>query len=257
MATKVSYPESAHRVLAELEETSFWFNHRNDIIRTAASRFPPAGRMYDVGGGNGFVSVALREAGIEATVVEPGSDGAATARSRNLEVIEQPYQDLEIPPGSLGGIGAFDVIEHIEADKAVMEGFFEDLMPGGRLYIAVPSFQWLWSSEDVIAGHFRRYTLPQLKQLTEGAGFTPLYETYFFSFLVPPLFGLRTLPSLLGLRTTRSDPKTIAREHAPPSGAVKKVLDSMMRYELRRVIAGKSIPFGTSALIIAEKPVLS
>ena len=212
--------------------------------------------MYDVGGGNGYVSLALRGAGIEATVVEPGSDGAATARNRDLEVIEQPYQDLEIEPGSLGGIGAFDVIEHIETDKAVMEGFFEDLMPGGRLYIAVPSFQWLWSSEDVIAGHFRRYTLPQLRRLTEGAGFTTLYETYFFSFLVPPLFLVRSLPSLLGLRT-QSDPKTIAREHAPPGGAVKKVLDTVMGYELRRVTAGKRIPTGTSALIIAEKPVLS
>ncbi len=63
MTADISYPLSGHRIMAELEETSFWFNHRNDVLMTAIRRFPPPGPILDVGGGNGYVSLALKRAG--------------------------------------------------------------------------------------------------------------------------------------------------------------------------------------------------
>ena len=34
----------------------------------------------------------------------------------------------------------------------------------GRLYATVPSYSFLWSEEDILAGHFRRYTLKGLSK---------------------------------------------------------------------------------------------
>lgn len=253
MTAEISFPPSAHRILAELEETSFWFNHRNDILITAVQRFPPPGPFLDVGGGNGYVSLALKRAGFETTVVEPGREGARTARKRGLRVIEAPYQDLSIEPETVAAIGAFDVIEHIEDDNAVLRGFRKALVPGGRVYLAVPAYSWLWSYEDVAAGHFRRYTVSRLRKRAVEAGFVTLYATYFFACLVVPLFALRTVPSALGLRR-ESNPERGAAEHAPLKGLTRGALAPLFEAERRIIAKGGRMPFGTSALVIAEKP---
>ncbi len=253
MTADISYPPSRHRILAELEETSFWFNHRNDVLMTAIHRFPLPGPILDVGGGNGYVSLALKRAGFETTVVEPGPEGARTARERGLRVIEAPFQDLSIEPESVAAIGAFDVIEHIEDDKAVLRGFYEALSPGGRVYLAVPAYSWLWSYKDMAAGHFRRYTVSRLQKRVVEAGFATLYATYFFACLIVPLFALRTLPSALGLRRD-STPERTAAEHAPLRGLTRACLDPLFTMERRIIANGRRMPLGTSALVIAEKP---
>lgn len=252
MTIKISYPPSAHRLLAELQETSYWYNHRNDVLLAAIQRIPPRGPILDVGGGNGNVSLALKRAGFETTVVEPGPEAVRTARARGLRVIEEPFQNLLIEPRSIAAIGSFSVLEHIEDDKAMLRGFYNALVPGGRVYIEVPAYSWLWSSRDVAAGHFRRYTISQLQKRVVEAGFTKLYSTYFFVGLVAPIFALRTLPNAIGFNCN-SSPKRTRAEHAPLRGLSRAILEPLFALEKRIITNGKFIPFGTSALIIAEK----
>jgi len=72
----VSYPADGNDECFQIEDASFWFAHRNRCIAAAAGRFPPAGPIVDVGGGNGFVSRGLIDAGFGAIVLEPGPAGA-------------------------------------------------------------------------------------------------------------------------------------------------------------------------------------
>jgi SAM-dependent methyltransferase len=58
-----------------------------------------------------------------------------------------------------------DVLEHIEDDKAELERAARRLKPNGHLVILSPAYQSLFSEFDAAIGHFRRYTLPQLKAL--------------------------------------------------------------------------------------------
>src|SRR5260221_14492180 len=44
------FPTHFHARLADGEDTSFWFGHRNEIIGLLVSRFPPAGPIVDIGG---------------------------------------------------------------------------------------------------------------------------------------------------------------------------------------------------------------
>ncbi len=62
------FPTDFHARLAEAEDTSFWFGHRNEIIGLMVSRFPPAGPIVDIGGGNGFVARGLKQRGIASIV---------------------------------------------------------------------------------------------------------------------------------------------------------------------------------------------
>ena len=77
----VSYPDQGNEDCFQIEDGSFWFEHRNRIILDLVANFPPHGYFFDIGGGNGFVSRALQMAGWQTVLVEPGS-GAFNASKR-------------------------------------------------------------------------------------------------------------------------------------------------------------------------------
>ena len=247
----VSYDESGHSTLAELEERSYWFNHRNAIIASMIGRHMTSGPLFDIGGGNGYVSLALQRAGLSPVVVEPGPAGVETARERGLPVIEAAFQDLDIPDNSLPAAGMFDVLEHIEDDRAALSGLRRALKDQGLLFLAVPAHQPLWSAEDIAAGHYRRYTLSTLRSALHDSGFEIVDSTYFFKALIPPMYLLRSLPYAVGL--TRGDYKRrIKTAHDLPRGPVGAAIGRSFRSERARVDAGGRVFTGTSLFVSAR-----
>ncbi len=246
---KISYAEEGNAQCFELEEESFWFAHRGAILRATVERFPPAGAIYDIGGGNGFVAKTLIDAGFETVLVEPGETGARNAARRGVPtVICATLATAKFPAGSLPAVGMFDVLEHIEDDAGFLREVHRGLAPGGRLYLTVPAFSWLWSHDDLAAGHFRRYTLASLSECVRGAGFAPLFASYFFSLLPLPLLALRSVPSWFGRRAL--PPQSYGKLHKPRA---RGLTDRVWAAELRRIENGRGIPFGSSCLLVAEK----
>ena len=143
-----------------------------------------------------------------------------------------------IADASIPAAGLFDVLEHIQDDRGALTNLHRVLQPGGRLYIAVPAYNFLWSGEDDHAGHFRRYTLNLLRQRLVEAGFTVDYGTYFFLILLLPVFLLRALPAKFGISIV-NDP---GQDHAAPVGFVSRLLKRSFAWERRRIEAGKTFP---------------
>ena len=56
----VSFPPAGHSILSEIEPNSYWFKHRNNVIASVVRQYAPDGPIFDIGGGNGFVSVEKR-----------------------------------------------------------------------------------------------------------------------------------------------------------------------------------------------------
>ena len=245
----ISYPEAGNDLCFELEEGSFWFAHRAACIVAASRRLRPAGAIYDIGGGNGFVTRAMLDAGFDAVLVEPGEAGARNAIRRGLPtVVCASLATAGFAAGSLPAVGIFDVLEHIGDDAAFLAEIHRALTPGGRFYITVPAFSWLWSDDDIAAGHFRRYTLTSLMQRVNAAGFAPLYDTFLFSPLPLPLFVARSIPSLFGhCGLPRQKYGRLHKQRA------RWITDRVWAAELRRVASGRRIPFGSSCLLVAEK----
>jgi SAM-dependent methyltransferase len=65
---------------------------------------------------------------------------------------------------------AFEVLEHIEDDIAVMKEWASWLAPGGTLLMSVPAHPRLWSAADEWAGHYRRYRKSDLIRVVTAAG---------------------------------------------------------------------------------------
>jgi len=66
---------------------------------------------------------------------------------------------------------SLNVLEHVDDDQAVLDGFHEVLQAGGHAIVLVPAHPWLFSAADEALGHHRRYTRRQLKRSLNEAGF--------------------------------------------------------------------------------------
>jgi hypothetical protein len=174
------------------------------------------------------------------------------ARARAVEpVICARLEDAGLPSECAASIGLFDVLEHIEDEAAALGLIHSILEPSGRLFLTVPSYQFLYSSEDDAAGHFRRYTLPSLRRVLAKCNFRIEFSSYFFSPLPPLIFLTRTIPTRLGIR--KAQKLEIARSEHTPAGPAAWVMDRMLDFELRRLRTGKPCPFGGSCFCIAVK----
>jgi SAM-dependent methyltransferase len=249
---KLSYPLDAQPQFAAVEETSFWFRHRNDVIGALVRRFPPSGPIVEIGGGNGFVARGLSRLGFPTIVLEPGAAGAEIAHSRGLTVIRADFTSETFVAGSLSAIGLFDVIEHISDTQHFLTDCRQALADGGMLYVTVPAFRTLWSSDDEFAGHFRRYSFASLTRALEDAGFEIAFTSAFFSLLVAPLFLLRSLPSALGLRKVSTADQAVAHHQVGPH--TSNGLERLLHWEVAAVSRGTGIPLGTSLIAVARKP---
>lgn len=256
-AGRVSYPEHGHDACYAVEEKSFWFEHRNRCILSVMMAFPPEGAVFDIGGGNGFVSLALGRAGFDAVLVEPGPRGASHAKARGLEtVIRATTESAGFRPGSLPAVGLFDVIEHIRDDAAFLKSIRNLMAEGGRVYMTAPAYPGLWSDEDKAAGHFRRYSLKELEAAAVNAGFEVEFSSHIFRFLAIPIALFRSLPYKLGLSGPGGkslSQKDVQRDHVAGTGILKNATEFLLRSEPARLEAKKPMGFGGSCLVVAKK----
>ena len=251
----VSFPDDAHHRLLDIEGQSFWFKHRNACIAALAHAFPPpdGGPIFDVGGGNGYVSQGLREAGFDVVLVEPGPEGAMNAKRRGLQhIVCAPLDDTHFKQGVLPAIGLFDVIEHVEDDLVFLERARRLLTEGGRLYLTTPAYPFLWSDDDVIAGHFRRYTIGRITRLIQRAGFAVDYASYFFRPLPLPIFLFRRLPSMMGLDRRRERKAVVSKDHAVGGGALASMVMRLLRSEVCNISRRMDMRFGASCIVAAS-----
>jgi len=250
----VSYPEDGNVFCFMVEESSFWFRHRNHCILEAIRQFPPDGALFDVGGGNGFVARALQESGFEVVLVEPGLAAVRNAIKRGiLQVVGSTLEDAGVSQETIPAVGLFDVIEHVPDDVEFLSRTRRLVVPGGRLYITVPAYSWLWSHADHVAGHFRRYDLARLTRVIEKAGFAVEFATYIFSFLPIPMFFRRVLPHRLGLAIKGSPEKVCLSEHEVSDPVAKRVLTAWTQWELSKIAKGRSLRVGGSCLVVARR----
>lgn len=184
--------------LAALEEGHFWFVARNRLlVETFRRRFPAMRRFLEIGCGTGYVLSGLARA-FPATALggseyfAEGLDFAAQrvpqANFYQLDARHLPFvEEFDV-------IGAFDVLEHIEDDEQVLAQIFRALRPGGGLAVTVPQHRWLWSRQDEVACHVRRYERRELLAKVTRAGFRVEYVTSFVSLLLPAMAAARLFP---------------------------------------------------------------
>lgn len=254
----VSYPTVGNEQSYAVEDRSFWFRHRNDCIRTVIEMLPPdkGEPIFDIGGGNGYVAAHLCAAGYPTVVLEPGPNGAANAKQRGVaNVVCSTFNTAQFRAKTVGAIGLFDVVEHVENNSAFISKVRDVLKPGGRLYVTVPAYNWLWSDEDIRAGHHRRYTINKLARSIGDAGFRIDFATYVFAFLPIAIFVARTLPFVASkiIRYRHAPTEIHGHSHHEKHALLTNAITLLTRREIKLISQCKPIRFGSSCLVAATR----
>jgi SAM-dependent methyltransferase len=242
-------PESFD-ILVDIEEDSFWFQARNDLLIWALGRYFPQTRdLLEIGCGTGFVLAGLHRAypQVELTGAELYEEGLVHARTRlpDVELIQLDARRIG-EDRQWDVIGAFDVLEHIDADTQVLAEMHRAVRPGGGILLTVPQHPWLWGAADEYACHERRYTQRELVDKVVAAGFRTVRVTSWVSLLMPVL----VLSRLLERHSSKQyDPRA---EHAQAE-RVGRVLGRIMRAELNLVRRGARLPIGGSLFLVATR----
>lgn len=248
----ISHPDEYQQWYLAVEDTSYWFQHRADCVVACLNLYAPAGPVLDIGGGNGHVSLAMKRAGFEIVLLEPSMEGVKNARHRGIEpVLCTTLEDSGLKEHCVAAAGLFDVLEHVADDAGFLRRIHTILGPNGLLYLTVPAFRFLWSRHDDRVGHFRRYSLSGLLPLLDECGFSVEFCSYLFAPLVLPIFLLRSLPTRLRLHS-RDELGNFKREHAAEGGVMDRVMRRLLSLEKRAIAKKKSIPLGSSCLVVAR-----
>lgn len=166
-------------------------NYNRFLIDHLATWSAGLGRVLDFGAGNGRFAAALHERGVDVHAIEPDPGLRQKIASHGVPT----FESLEaVGEGRFDGLYNLNVLEHLEDDRAFLEGFYRSLAPGGQLFIYVPAFQLLFSANDARVGHVRRYRLRELTGKLREAGFAVEYARYvdsigFFAGLAYRFFG--------------------------------------------------------------------
>lgn len=237
--------------LATLEAGNFWFQSRNALIVHALERHIPHLRSFlEIGCGTGFVlsGIAVNFPDTTLTGSEIFSAGLSYAAKR-VPKAEFVQMDARCIPfeSHFDAVGAFDVLEHIAEDEAVLAQIRRSIKPGGVIVLTVPQHPWLWSTQDEMACHVRRYTAKELQRKVEGAGFAVLWETSFVSLLLPMMW----LSRRFGRRKQAQAFDTLAELKI---GDIPNYLfRAVMNIERFMLAWGMRFPVGGSRLLIARK----
>ena len=247
---EVGYDPAHFAELARLEAGNFWFRARNRLIVWALARyFPRARRVLEAGCGTGYVLSGITAAfpGLELTGSEVAAEGLAHA-ARRVPAARLIQMDVRHIPFSaeFDVAGAFDVIEHVEDDRAALRALRGAIVPGGGLLLTVPQHPFLWSEFDARAHHVRRYRAAELKGKLLEAGFEIVRMTSFVSLLLPLMMASR-----LARRAPGADYDPLAELRIAPW--LNSFLECALDLERLLIRAGVPLPAGGSLLVVARR----
>ncbi len=242
------------------EDNHWWFASRtralNALMEPALPKTPDF-QLLDVGCGAGNMIHHLSHYG-QVKGLEIDERPTKKARERGYDVQQfDATQPMPFSDDTFDAVTALDVIEHNEDDMAILADSYRILKPGGHMIITVPAFMWLWTHNDDLNAHVRRYTAGELKEKLLSTGFKVDRVTY-NNFFVFPLAA-----TLLLLRRSSDAKKELASHHVsedeyqvemePASPMVNAILTQVGKVE-SGLIRHINLPFGTSLIAIAQKP---
>ncbi len=239
------------------EDDHWWFAGRVRAINAVvAGRIGGNLRVLDVGCGAGNMMHHLARYGtVKGVEIDPRPLERARQRGYDVKLADVgariPFDD-----GQFELVSALDVIEHTADDMAVLSECRRVLAPGGHLLVTVPAFMFLWSHNDVLNAHERRYTAGELKRKIEATGLRVRRLTY-NNFIVFPLAALlimlrRRTQSAPQLRSHHFEEDAYQVDMEPASPPVNALLTQVGKVEAA-LLRAVNLPWGTSLIALAAK----
>ncbi len=246
------------QVLLE-EDRHWWFATRTRAIlayldMVVGTQGRENRRLLDVGCGAGNMAHHLRLYG-HYIGVDVNAKPLRVARERRLPVARGSAESLPFASESFDLVTILDTVEHVPNETGVLAEIHRVLKPRGNVLVTVPAFMFLWSKNDVLNRHQRRYRRSELVEKLRAHGFRVLRASYnnFFIFpLAAAVIVARRGRLEPDLASPHFDEEAYQVEMEPTPVPLNRLLNGVGRFEagfLRRF----SFPWGTGIIAIAEK----
>jgi SAM-dependent methyltransferase len=239
--------------IRRLEETNWWFVGMRAIARSLMAGLPRFERALDVGCGSGGNLGLLRDVAREVYALDLSDRALAYLRERGVEgiggLIAADAQALPVKGGAFDLIWMFNVVEHLEDDRAALGELARGLRPGGWAVVATSASPLLWSDHDVANHHQRRYRAEQLRERISAAGLRVRRMTHANAALFAPTAVVATAHRIRARLWGRPP-----YEHNVVE--VPRQIDRLLRGVLEaeaRWLARHDLPVGVSLFALAER----
>lgn len=232
------------------EDHHWWFQSRllmtEGLLRNGIlPQLPERPAMLDLGCGTGLFLERRRER-FETYGADFSAQALAFSRQRGLKRLSRADATaLPFADHSFDLVTAFDLIEHVADDRALVQEVHRVLRPGGMLLATVPAHPMLWSGHDVSLHHHRRYQRAEFRALFEPTCWEQRRQTSCFTMVFPVAAAVRLGRRLLG--STRAEADSI-----PLPGPINNLLIFLHRFEAAW-LARFNLPIGVSLLTIQRK----
>jgi len=236
----------------------FWYTKcRQDLIEKILKKHVFASKrkatkknikILDVGCGIGMNYKALRSFGtvynvdIDKKAVKickkRGLKNVSIGDAQNLKKFKSKQFDL---------VTGIELVEHLPKDSLFIKEASRVLKDKGHLIISAPAFKFLWSEDDELAYHYRRYSVKQIKALVQSKFDIRLLSFRYF-FLFPfslIIFFALKLKKILGGQSTNS--------LATTPKFFNSVLNSIMTFENTLISQNIKMPFGVGFVVLCQK----
>lgn len=234
-----------------MEEYNWWFVSRRKAILSLLSQTDKKTKILDIGCAGGPLLNDLKNAGFEnAAGADFSAEAVAKCAARGLKAYEMDAHKLEFAPNSFDLLIASDSLEHLEFDEKALANWFGILKPGGRILVFVPAYQFLWSEQDTVNFHFRRYTRTNLVAKMEKAGFEVKRKGYWNFGVFFPTSVFRLLQRVKNKISPSKEAKDQLSGFSPTSN---KILTGWMNFE-NSIFKAMPFPCGVSVFVEATKP---
>jgi SAM-dependent methyltransferase len=246
-AISSAIPDRHFGSLQKLEGGYWWYVGRLTWAKNLVARYhrSKVEAYADIGCGTGGFAKEMRSSLSIAKVALVDAHPEALNKLAQESGVSVLACDItkELPlPFTPTLVSLMDVIEHVEDDEALLARVAQALPSGGCLLLSVPAHQILYSEWDRLLGHHRRYSRSELRAKVARAGLRVREAHYMWSFLFAVGFWRKVRPA-----------KQTSLEFPPVSSLTNKLLILLSRIEwaVQRILPA---PFGTSVILIAEKP---
>ena len=149
------------------------------------------GEILEIGSGIGNISQLVIEEGRFITLSDYNDEYCESLRKKfpqhtnvreviKIDLLDPDFENkYSIYKEKFDSIFLLNVIEHIEDDLTAVKNCNYLLKRGGHLILLAPAYAWLYCTFDKQLGHYRRYSLKQLKELLRKGTFSILKGDYF------------------------------------------------------------------------------
>ncbi len=233
--------------LVRLEDSYWWHVAKRQLVtKILKSHFPAPGRLVEGGIGSSRNLLEFQELGYEVAGFDIMPESVEHGRQKGLRNVRQHdlSQAWPLEPASTRAVVLLDVLEHMADPVQVLKNAADVLEPNGGIVMTVPAYPWLFSDWDRSLGHYRRYTIRELRSHAKAASLKVKWVTHWNAFSFPAAVAVRGFERCFPQERSPDFPRV-----SPIVNSTLLTLARMERWCLQRM----HVPLGLSLVGVLTK----